>query len=173
MNGKLPAFTLRTLINNYGYYLKAKLGMDENDIEKEYQDFCSKQPDSSVRDYMWSLFNRSILRGGGMETYRSMGMFVARFEGKNGNRYHKIALEAQFKGLMEVSLRENIKSGISIIGNENCELAMKHNGTHDFNDFSDGLPLASHECSLLNCTCDIGIVPLRDINGRLIWLTKD
>jgi hypothetical protein len=172
MESKLPAFTFRTLINNYGHFIKLKFGMDESAIEKDYNEYKVLQPGASVRDYMWSLFQRIVLKGGGSDTYFAMGVFVSRYEGKNGNQYHRIALKAEFEGLREQAKYSNIREGIAVKSDKRCPHSMKFDGVHDFDDFPDGLPLASDECSLDSCTCCFSGVPKRDENGSLVFTDK-
>lgn len=97
MKNKLPAFTFRTLINKYGHYIKNKLGMDETAIQQDYENYKGMQPDSSERDYMWSLFQRMIIKGEGSDTYREMGSFIAQFKGMDGKQYQRLALVADFE----------------------------------------------------------------------------
>lgn len=175
MKKKLPAFTFRTLINNYGQLIKESLGWDETTIEKDYNKYKVIQPDASVRDYIWSLFNRIILNSGSSSTYHEMGRFVARYEGKSGNQYHRIALKQEFESLKEQSKHSMVKQGIYVVGDKRCSHSMKYDNdiVHDFHKFPNGIPVANEDCSLLSCTCCCGIVGLRDVNGSLIWLDKD
>ncbi len=144
--------------------------MGEEAIEQDYNEYMVLQPDASVRDYMWSLFNRIVLKGSDSSTYSEMGRFVAMYEGKNGNRYHRIRLNEEFKRLKdEYNYREKgFKWGFYLIGNERCPHSMKYDGDHDFNEFPNVVPLAGDDCTLLSCTCCLGAVALRDASGRLI-----
>lgn len=172
MGKKLPVFTFRTLINNYGHYIKAKLGMEEKDIETDFNNYKYIQSDSRVRDYMWSLFNKSIIKDDGIDIYREMGRFVARYEGKNGNQYHRIALKMEFEEIKrKFSLSKGmVKSGFYLIGDKNCPHSMRLDGKHEFANYQQCPPLATDECSLQSCTCCIGNIALRDENDNLIWL---
>ncbi len=172
MGDKLPAFTIRTLINNYGGYIKSNLGMDELEIQKEHVEYMDKQPEASVRDYMWSLFQRIILNGGDSYTHWLMGQFIAQYEGKDGKLYQRLSLKQQLDAFKNEYGNRNDKIiwGFSIIGNKNCAHSMKHDTDYvDFEEYSEILPLANDECSLKSCTCCIVAVAKRDDNGKLIW----
>jgi hypothetical protein len=162
MGNKLPTFTFRTLINNYGLFIKMNLGIDETSIEKDYENYKKMQPNASVRDYMWSLFQKSILKGADYHVFRAMGTFVAQYEGKNGNQYHRIGLIKEYEF--------SYKIGVVLIVDSRCPHAVKHQGTYPLEHFQDVLPLANDECSRLNCACCIGLKPFRDSNGRLILI---
>lgn len=171
----MRTFTFRTLFNNYGWDIEKYLDLDEHQLELDYEHYQTQQPAASERDYMWSLFNRIILKDGDSSIYRAMGRFVSTYEGKNGNRYHRLALKDEFEGIKrQYSSQQNgVKYGFYVIGDKRCQHSMTYDGNHDFEDSPDGKPLATDKCSLLSCTCCIGAIPLRDKNGDLVWLDKD
>jgi hypothetical protein len=166
MSKKLPAFTFRTLINNYGGYIGQTLGMDETAIQKDYEEYKELQPDGSVRDFMWSLFQRMILNGADDNVYRSIGRFVARFESKNGNQYHRLGLKMEFEAKKDEERSSGVVWGFECIADKRCSHSMKYDNIwHDFKEYPDGLPLASEECSLNSCSC----TAKKDKNGDIIF----
>ncbi len=147
--------------------------MDETAIEQDYSKYHVLQPNASFRDYMWSLFNRIILKGGDSSTYSEMGRFVARYEGKDGNKYRRIEFKIELEGIREgssVSSLKGVALNLIIMGSDKrCNVAMKYHGVkYPTDNLPEDLPIASDDYELGCCTCTTSLVARRDENGRLM-----
>ena len=137
---------------------------------QDYNSYMSNHPNARANDYLWSLLNKLVLIDNDNGAHRAMGRFVAQYEGKNGNHYHKIGIAQRIqKESLEAEVK-GFKMSLTVFPNKKCSHSMKFDGEHVLSDIPDGLPLANENCSLASCTCDVSLYPLRDKNGSLVWL---
>jgi hypothetical protein len=167
----MKKFTIKTLNNNYGHIIERYLGLDKEQLADDYSKYTILQPKASVKDYMWSLFNRMILSGGNPSmVYHSMAGFVSIYEGKDGKQYSKLAVKAELEKGKKKSKKTSVVLELEIIGDTRCSIGKKYDGTkYPMDTDLVDLPIAGENCERDSCGCTTALVPMRDADGRLVW----
>lgn len=172
----MKTFTYSALKNRYGYQIEKVIGLNEQQLEEDFKQYQKMQPDATVKDYMWSLFNRMILNTAGDYStqsgiYHSMAAFVAEYDGKNGNKYKRKSLAQEVNKAQMEAVRSSQSAvwELEIIADPDCEHAKYLDGNKlpITNDLV--LPLANDNCTREFCRCTTSIVPKRDEDGRIIF----
>ena len=169
----MKTFTFNTLKNKYGGQIQLVLGIDACQLERDYNEYSVKQPIASDKDYMWHLFNRMLIASAGdhfmqSSIYHGMAVFIAIYEGKNGNPYKRLSLEAEVLKAKEDYESSSLKLVLKIIADPDCEHAMSLVGESYTLDKDFELPLANNDCERDLCRCTTSCIAQRDENGRLV-----
>lgn len=176
MGSKVKTFTVKTAWNKFGQAIQDTLKMDRGLLEEDFEQYKSMQPDASIKDYMWSLFNRILLETAGDYTtqsgiYYSMAIFLAEYESNNGNQYARLAL-AQEVNKAQMETAESSQSVIwelEVIADTDCEHAKSLDGKKFPITDDLVLPLANEDCTRELCRCTVSRVAKRDEDGRIIF----
>lgn len=175
----MKTFTYNVLKHRHGCHIEKVLGLSEQQLDEDFKQYQKMQPDASVKDYMWSLFNRMILNTAGnyltqSGIYHSMAVFVAEYDGENGNKFKRMSLAQEVNNaqIETAGGSQSVIWELEIIADPDCEHAKSLDGTK-FPITSDlVLPLANDDCTREFCRCTTSRVPKRDEDGRIIFKNR-
>lgn len=107
---------------------------------------------------------------GAPEVYWMMSQFVARFEGKSGLLYDRLAIEARLKQDKIKLASDRIEWVAEVIGDPKCMYGNEMDGKlFPLQEDLNPAELACKSCQKMRCLCIYSIVGKRDNNGRLVW----
>lgn len=167
----MKTFTFKTLNNKYGYIIERYLGLDKEQLEEDYSKYTILQPNSPVKDYMWSLFNRMIIpKENRYIICNSMAWFIAHYDERDGKQYNKLAISSRLVAYKNQAMKSSTVLEVEIIGDSSCSNGKKYNGTkYPIDDTLTDLPIADENCDRDFCSCSFTLVGKRDADGRLIF----
>lgn len=173
----MKQLTIDTMLHNYINWF-SKFQMDEGNIRRVYETYTIKQPQSSVNDSTWHIFNillgESVSQNNNIdklyqtqiEILLKMLEFVKRYERRKGNdilqKVEKIRME-QYK-LFPFEIK------VKIIPGQCCSFcdALK-NKEFTIKEYLQQQPVGSDNCIRdSGCNCRTMAEGVRDASGRLI-----
>tara|TARA_B100002052_G_C15839279_1_gene579369 strand:+ start:857 stop:1417 length:561 start_codon:yes stop_codon:yes gene_type:complete len=173
------------LINNYMTFFE-EFGMNRKNIIEYYQTWKINKSER-IEDYVWHIFNHLLNENAqqsenlkdlferNQKIYSHMISFRRRFEGKKANEIQRLYNLNRVNLDLESNRNSNFEIDFVIIGTNDCDESKRISEliiTKQQAVENNVIPYS--KCTRKQgCVCLMGVMPKRDVNGRLIRKVKN
>ena len=166
------------LLKNYSELFNG-VGITNNSIIEYQKDYQSKTGNDSIFNFLWSLFNRSLLISAknaktefdlysqNSKLYASMLQFRRKYEKKNANEILQLQLKS---GLLMSDAQSDTKLVVEVIAGHCCEYCNSlDTKVFPIDDVLKNQYLGSDSCTNPHgCNCCYAAICAKDDNGKII-----